>query len=100
MILKKRIPADGIISVASIVQGGDDLLVVAQKQLFTPVMVLKYDAKHDDYHAIQQLNPNTVPTGLGAFYIGQPRRSDAFLGVSTADDQFYLYKFCHIEVIN
>ena len=71
---------------------------MAQKQLYAPVMVLKYDSAHDDYHFMQQLNPNTIPTGLGVFYVGHPGQSDAFLGVSTADDQFYLYKFCHIEV--
>lgn len=97
LTLVKNIPAEGVVSVSSVVQGGDSLVVVAQQQLYAPVMVLKYDSAHDDYHFMQQLNLNSVPTGLGVFYVGLPGESDAFLGVSTEDDLFYLYQFCHIE---
>lgn len=95
--LVKRIPSDSVVSAVSVVQGGDSLIVIAQKQLYAPVIVLKHDSAHDDYHFVQQLNPNSIPTGLGVFYVGQAGISDAYLGVTTSDDLFYLYKFSHIE---
>lgn len=97
LVLLKSVHVDGVKSIVSIVQGGDSLIVVAQAQPYAPVMVLKHDKDHDHFHFMQQLNLNTVPTSLGVFYVGKPGVSDAFLGVSTTDEQFFLYKFCHIE---